>query len=147
METGLIGAPEELAEALKLSPIDADQFSPLSLAWMGDAVYELLIRTKLLNHGSKQVNKLQKRSSSLVRAGAQAALLHQIEEELTEQERAIYRRGRNAKSATIARHATVGEYRTATGFEALVGWLYLTNQTPRLLALIRDGLEKMGELE
>ena len=122
------------------------QMSAATLAFLGDAVYELLIRTKVINHGSMQVNKMHKKSASLVKAETQANIIKAIQDDLTEEELAIYKRGRNAKSATTAKHATMMDYRMATGFEALVGYLYLQAQHDRLLELIRDGLEKIGEL-
>lgn len=135
-----------IRQALQLHEVDIRSYSPLALAYIGDAVYEVLIRTKVMNQGSMQVNKLHKKSTSLVRAQAQADMIRLLLEELTEEERVIYKRGRNAKSATMARHATMQDYRTATGFEALVGYLYLVGRHERLLTLIHDGLQKMGEL-
>ncbi|MCI9282923.1 MAG: ribonuclease III [Lachnospiraceae bacterium] len=140
METGLI------RKALLLKEIDVGSYSPLALAYIGDAVYEVLIRTKVMNQGNMQVNKMHKKSSSLVKAEAQANMIRLLMEELSEEETIIYKRGRNAKSATIARHASMMDYRMATGLEALVGYLYLAGRDERLLELIHDGLEKMGEL-
>ena len=137
---------EAIAKALKLEAVDPRTYSPLVLAYIGDAVYELLIRTKVINHGSMQVNKMHKKSASLVKAETQANIIKAIQDDLTEEELAIYKRGRNAKSATTAKHATMMDYRMATGFEALVGYLHLQAQHDRLLELIRDGLEKIGEL-
>ena len=137
---------EAIAKALKLEAVDPRTYSPLVLAYIGDAVYELLIRTKVINHGSMQVNKMHKKSASLVKAETQANIIKAIQEDLTEEELAVYKRGRNAKSATTAKHATMIDYRMATGFVALVGYLYLQARHDRLLELIRDGLEKIGEL-
>lgn len=137
---------EAIAKALKLETVDPRTYSPLVLAYIGDAVYELLIRTKVINHGSMQVNKMHKKSASLVKAETQANIIKAIQDDLTEEELAVYKRGRNAKSATTAKHATMIDYRMATGFEALIGYLYLQPQHNRLLELIRDGLEKIGEL-
>jgi len=131
-------------ESLRLKDADAGQYSPLVLAYMGDAVYEILIRTKVVNDGNEQVNKLHKKASALVKAGAQADLLKAIESDLTEEEHAIYKRGRNAKSASMAKNATMKEYRMATGFEALVGYLYLSGQFERLFKLVSLGLTKIG---
>ena len=131
-------------EASRLKDADAGQYSPLVLAYMGDAVYEILIRTKVVNDGNEQVNKLHKKASALVKAGAQAALLMAIESDLTEEEHAVYKRGRNAKSASMAKNATMKEYRMATGFEALVGYLYLSGQLERLFKLVSLGLTKIG---
>lgn len=137
---------EMTAQALGLHEVDIRAYSPLVLAYIGDAVYELLIRTRVISRGSMQVSKMHKKSSSLVKAETQANLIKILLEELTEEELAVYKRGRNAKSVTMAKHATMIDYRMATGFEALVGYLYLTDQMERLLALIHDGLEKIGEL-
>ncbi len=139
METGMI------RQAMQLQPVDVRTYSPLVLAYIGDAVYEFLIRTRVVNHGSMQVSKMHKKSASLVRAGAQAQMIRLLSGELTEEERTVYKRGRNAKSVTIPRHATMAEYRMATGFEAMVGYLYLKGSHERLLQLIHNGLEKMGE--
>lgn len=137
---------EMTAQALGLKDVDIRTYSPLVLAYIGDAVYELLIRTRVISRGSMRVSKMHKKSASLVKAETQANLIKILSEELTEEELAVYKRGRNAKSVTTAKHATMIDYRMATGFEALVGYLYLTDQTERLLALVHDGLEKIGEL-
>lgn len=146
METGVSGRLDGLmAEALKLQPVNVCTYSPLVLAYIGDAVYEVLIRTKVINRGSMQVNKMHKKSASLVKAESQANMIKVLQEELTEEELAVYKRGRNARSATMAKHATMIDYRMATGFEALIGYLYLQSRYERLLTLIHDGLEKIGE--
>lgn len=134
-----------MKQALVLQDVDVCTYSPLVLAYIGDAVYELLIRTRVINQGSMQVNKMHKKSASLVKAETQANLIKVLQEELTQEENAVYKRGRNAKSVTTAKHATMIDYRMATGFEALVGYLYLTGRMDRLLLLVHDGLEKIGE--
>lgn len=134
-----------MKQALELQDVDPRTYSPLVLAYIGDAVYELLIRTRVINHGSMQVNKMHKKSASLVKAETQANLIKVLMEELTEEEQAVYKRGRNAKSVTTAKHATMIDYRMATGFEALMGYLYLSNRYERMLQLVHDGLEKIGE--
>lgn len=134
-------------EAMKLKEVEAREYSPLALAYLGDAVYELAIRTFVMNHGNTQVNKMHKKTAGLVRAEAQANFYKVLEEELTEEEKAVYRRGRNAKSVTMAKHATMKDYRMATGFEALMGYLYLTEQMERMAELLGHGLKKLGELE
>ena len=133
-------------ELLMLEERDPNGYSPLVLAYMGDAIYELVIRTKVVNRGNTQVNKLHKRTAGLVKAQTQANLYMLLEEELTEEELAVYKRGRNAKSATMAKNATMKDYRMATGFEALMGWLYLSGRLERLTELVSHGLKKMGEL-
>ena len=134
-------------EAMKLKEVEAREYSPLALAYLGDAVDELAIRTFGMNHGNTQVNKMHKKTAGLVKAEAQANFYKVLEEELTEEEKAVYRRGRNAKSVTMAKHATMKDYRMATGFEALMGYLYLTEQMERMAELLGHGLKKLGELE
>lgn len=141
------GFPAYFKYSLRLKTIDPGSFSPLALAYIGDAVYELMVRSMVVSRGSVQVNKMHKKSASLVNAGTQARLIRLLMEELTGEEQAIYKRGRNAKSATSAKHATIKDYRTATGFEALCGYLYLCGRMERLSALVGLGFEKIGELE
>ena len=138
---------EYYKKSMGLEPVDVRTYSPLVLAYIGDAVYELMIRSKVINHGSMQVNKMHKHSAALVKASAQAQLIKALQEELTEEELAAYKRGRNAKSATMAKHATMIDDRMATGLEALVGWLFLTEQYARLVELVSRGLVKAGLLE
>ena len=127
-------------------PQDAGNYSPLALAYIGDAVYSLIIRSVVMADGNASVDKLHKETSRLVCAGAQAKLYEVLPPRLTEKEMDIMRRGRNAKSATMAKNATAGEYRKATGVEALAGYLYLTGEMQRLYELIRTGLEEAGLL-
>lgn len=143
MEESLISRCKEL---LMLEERDPNGYSPLVLAYLGDAVYELVIRTRVVNRGNTQVNKMHRMTAGLVKAEAQAKMYMLLEEKLTEEEQAVYRRGRNAKSATMAKHATMRDYRMATGFEALMGWLYLNGRLERLTELVSLGLKKMGEL-
>ncbi len=134
-------------EALRLKENDVRMYSPLVYAYIGDAVYGLVIRTIVVNRGNCPVNKMHRASSGLVKASAQAELMQLIMEELTEEEMAIYRRGRNANSATTAKNATIRDYRVATGFEALMGYLYLNGEKERLIELAAMALEKKGEFE
>ena len=97
------------------------------------------IKTETLN-GNCPVNQLHKKASSLVKAASQSAIMEVIEEKLTEEEHNIYRRGRNAHSPTMAKHATMADYRRATGFEALMGYLYLKGDYTRMLELVRMGI-------
>jgi ribonuclease-3 family protein len=123
---------------------EAGSYSPLTLAYIGDGIYEIIIRTIVVTKdGNEQVNKLHKKSSSLVKAQTQAEIIHSIMDELTEEEERIYKRGRNAKSFTSAKNATISDYRTATGFEALCGYLYMKGDTDRLLRLVKMGLERI----
>lgn len=137
---------EYIKEKFRLKEQDAKGYSPLVLAYMGDCVYELFIRTKVVNAGNMQVSKMHKESAALVKASAQAEMITVIMELLTEEERQIYKRGRNAKSVTMAKNATMTEYRMATGFEALIGYLYLSGQEERMVELICAGLERMQKI-
>jgi len=107
--------------------------APLVLAYIGDSVYEVYVRGELVKqHSDMPVYKLHKEAVKYVRAHAQSNSIIAIADLLTEQETAIYKRGRNAKSPTVPKNADVGEYRRATGFEALIGYLYLTGDSERL---------------
>ena len=136
-----------LKEKFHLKETDANQYSPLVLAYLGDAVYEILIRTIVVSEGNMQVNKLHKKSSALVKAAAQAEFLMAIEEDLTEEEHAVYKRGRNAKSFSMAKNATMKDYRMATGFEALMGYLYLSGRTERMVDLVALAMTKTGKAD
>ena len=140
MEEGMI------RQALCLKTVDGRTYSPLALAYIGDAVYGVLIRTRVMNQGNMQVSKMHKKSAELVKAPTQAEIIKLLLDELSQEETVVYKRGRNARSATMPKNATMTEYRMATGFEALVGYLYLEGRHDRLLKLIHDGLEKIGAL-
>lgn len=132
-----------LKTAFHLPDTDIKTYSPLTLAFIGDSIFDLIIRTSIVESGNAPVNKLHKKAAQLVQATAQAELYHFIKDQLTEEETAIFKRGRNAKSFTTAKNAGVVEYRTATGLEALIGYLYLTDQMNRLLELIKPQVEKI----
>lgn len=129
----------------QMSEQEARTYAPLTLAFLGDAVYELCVRTMLVQRGDMRPNELNRRSSLLARAHAQSSAMAAIEPMLDESELDIYRRGRNAKSNTMAKNATVGDYRRATGFEALIGYLYLAGKQERVLELIRIAVEANGQ--
>lgn len=135
-----------LKEQFELPDVDIRSYSPQVLAYIGDGIYELMIRTILVGRGNCRANDLHKRASSYVKASAQAEMILAIREELTEEEHHAYKRGRNAKAFSMAKHATMSEYRHATGFEALMGYLYLTGQMKRMTDLVRMGMERTGGL-
>lgn len=121
----------------KFTVQDAKQLNPLVLAFVGDAIYEVFIRTQLVDRNRNlSVHKLHVEAISFVKAHAQSEFMKVIEAKLTEEEQTIFKRGRNAKSGTIPKNADVQEYRSATGFEALMGFLYVTEQTERLNFLL-----------
>ena len=133
-----------LKEQFQLPPVDIRTYSPVVLAYIGDAVYELIIRTILVDQGNRQANTLHKKASTYVKASAQAAMAEAFLSELTEEELQYFKRGRNAKTVSMAKHATMHDYRHATGFEALMGYLYLTDQMNRMIDLIKMGMERTG---
>lgn len=138
-----LGNVEKYFGQPKLKP---EQYSSLGLAYIGDGVYDLIIRTIVIGLGNGKVKNFHRLTSSVVKAEAQARLVKEILELLDENEMAIYRHGRNAKSATSAKNASIVDYRVATGFEALLGYLYLKHQMDRALALVKEGLERTNQL-
>ena len=132
---------EQIKKSFDCGEQDIRTYSPLTLAYIGDGVYDLIIRTVVVERANRSANDLHKRTIKYVKAEAQAKMIQALAPELTEEEEAVYKRGRNAKSYTTAKNASVGDYRKATGYEALIGWLYLTNQTDRVLYLVKRGIE------
>ena len=109
----------------KLKP---SQYSALGLAYIGDGVYDLIIRTIVLDLGNGKVKNFHRMTSNIVKAESQAKVVNAILDSLTDEEMAIFKHGRNAKSATSAKNASITDYRIATGFEALIGYLYLSHE-------------------
>ena len=142
MEKSLASLPDIIQEAYGYKKQDPGQLSPLTLAFIGDTVFDLIVRTRVILRGNAQVNKLHKSASSLVNAASQAALIHELMPFLTEEETGIFKRGRSAKSHTTAKNASVNDYKAATGFEALLGWLYLKGDIDRITELVLPILEK-----
>ncbi len=124
--------------------VDLRTYSPLTLAFLGDCVYDIIIRTVVVERGNRAPQGLHKKKSYLVNAKTQKELIESIQDLLTPEEEDIYRRGRNAKSYTTAKNASVGDYRKATGFEALLGYLYLDDQMDRVMYLVKEGLNRIG---
>ena len=118
-----------------ISVQEANAMSSLALAHVGDAVYELLVRSMLASRGPAAVQELHRQTVSYVRAEAQAKAAKKLLPLLTEEESAVYRRGRNSHVHGVPAHANPGEYHSATGFEALLGWLYLQGRTERIQSL------------
>lgn len=121
---------------------DINRISMLGLAHIGDSVYELLVRTMLCATGHQAVNDLHRQTVSYVNAAAQAKAAEKILPELTEEEQAVYKRGRNCKVNSVPHNATLGQYHAATGIEALFGWLYLKGETGRIDALFARIMEE-----
>ena len=126
---------EELIEITK-SKQDINMLSPLTWAYVGDGVYELYIRTKLVNETNLKPHKLHIEAIKYVKAQAQAELLQKIYDKLSEEEKDIVRRGRNAENHHLPKNSNIQEYMYATAFEALIGYLYLTKQNKRIKEIL-----------
>lgn len=136
-----------VTEALALKEVDAKSYSPLVLAYIGDCVFDLVIKSMVISGGNKQVHKLHEETSCYVQASAQSLMMRAMQPCLTEEEHAVYRRGRNAKSVSPAKNQSITDYRRATGFEALIGYLYLKKEYERLMELVKIGLKHLEETE
>ena len=126
--------------------VDLRNYSPLTLAFLGDCVFDLIIRTVIVERGNRAPESLHKKKSAVVKAGTQARMAEAILESLSEEELSVYKRGRNAKSYSVAKNASVSDYRRATGFEALLGYLYLQDKEDRVIELVKFALNQL-ELE
>ena len=138
---------EYMKEVFSMQEVDIREYSPLTLAYIGDSIYDLIIKSLVINRGNKLVQKLHKETSSLVQASAQSMMMRAMQEELTDEERAVYKRGRNAKSVSPAKNQSITDYRRATGFEALIGYLYLQEKWKRMLDLVKIGLDSLEKEE
>ncbi len=138
---------QQILSAFPRSPVDIRTYSPMAFAFLGDAVYSLIIRTMVVSKGNRQAEKLHNETSLLVRAQTQAAIGESIQDLLTEEERSIYKRGKNANTAHHTRSASYEDYQKATGLESLCGYLYLLDRTDRMLDLLREGMDRTGVLK
>ena len=136
---------ENIKEQFGLDSVDPNRYSPLSLAFIGDSVFDIVVKTVVVERGNAPVTKLHKRASDIVKAGAQADMLDLIYDVLSEEEQNIYRRGRNAKPYTKAKNFSYAVYCKATGLEALIGYLYLLGRTERLVELIKLGMDALSD--
>lgn len=134
---------EQIKREFGLGEVDLRTYSPLTLAFVGDCIYDLIIRTVVVERHNASPNRLHKEKSRLAKAQTQALMGEAIQGFLTPQEQAVYRRGRNAKSYTTAKNATVGDYRKATGLEVLYGYLYLDGRMDRLMELLKLSLQEL----
>jgi ribonuclease III family protein len=132
----------------EISPIDVMCLNPLTLAYIGDAVYEIFIRTVMIaSEPNKNVHQLHLMSTDYVKAHSQSDAAHKISSVLSEEELTIVKRGRNSKSGYVPKNADVVEYRTATGFEALIGYLYLSGNTKRLKEVLNYSISRAQDIE
>ena len=129
-----------LREKFEMEKVDIRTYSPLTLAYIGDAVFDLVIRSLVVMKGNTSNNNLHKSVTKYVSAIGQGRILDKITPVLTEEELGVYRRGKNAKPNSKAKNATLAEYLKATGFEALIGYLYLKGDEDRMIELIRMGI-------
>ena len=126
---------------------DARSQSALALAYIGDCIYDLVIRTVLITHEGGKNGSLHNKAIKIVNAKAQADLFDAIEADLTEEETKVYHRGRNAKNSSSAKNASIVAYRKATGLEALIGYLYLDGRYDRIVELMKLGFERTGQMD
>lgn len=139
METGLNAYIKEQFGLTQ--DVDIRTVNPLTLAYIGDGIYELIVRSVMAARMNKKARFLHRQTSQLVKAEAQSRMMDVLLPQLSDEETHVYKRGRNAKSPTMAKNATAGDYRRATGFEALMGYLYLTDRTKRLMELVKLALD------
>lgn len=147
MEENKLNNDNELIRIIsdKLKNDNNIMYSPAQLAYAGDAVYELLVRSYIIHNHDINVNKMHRLSVKFVKANAQAYLIGKLDSELTEEEKRIVKRGRNAKVTSSPKNAELMNYRYATGFEALFGYLYLNNELDRLMELFNKVVEIINE--
>ena len=139
-----VGLNEYLNDKFNIEAKDIRTYSPLTLAYIGDSIYDLVIRSILVNKGNTPVNKLHQRASQVVKAQTQATMILALMDELTDEEKDWYRRGRNSKPHTKAKNASTMDYLEATGFEAVMGYLYLTGDMDRICELVNRGINILG---
>lgn len=135
---------ECIRSSFALPEKDWEQYTPLTLAYLGDCVFDMVVRTVLVKRSQVRSGKIHQKASGIVRAVSQARIAEALKEDLTDEEAAVFRRGRNASPDHNAKNATRREYLEATGLEALIGYLYLKGENERLVELIHRGTVKAG---
>lgn len=134
----------QLKKEFDCKEVDIRTYSPLALAYIGDSIYDVVIRTVVVERGNQSAKKLHRTAVRYVNAGTQARMAEALQGIMTEEEKEVYRRGRNAKSNSTAKNASVTDYRKATGMEALIGYLYLQDRMDRAVELVKQGLAYLG---
>ena len=129
-----------IKEQFGIKDVDIRTYSPLTLAYIGDGIFDIVIRSVVVGKGNTKASQLHKHTSSIVKAHTQAVMIEALEPHLTKEDR----RGRNAKSPTMAKNATMADYRKATGLEALMGYLYLSDDFERVVELTKLGVQLIG---
>lgn len=135
---------EQIKAVFACGSTDVRTYSPLTLAYIGDGVYDLIIRSVVVERANRPAGQLHRLTVQYVKAQAQAGIIDRLLPCLTEEEEAVYKRGRNASPHTVSRNASRTDYQKATGFEALIGYLYLKGSMDRLLFLVKQGIELAG---
>lgn len=136
--------------SMNLQPLDAQtvrMMNPLKLAYLGDVVYEMYIRVYLINKVVLTPHEMSKKAIQYVKASSQARLVIGIKDQLSEEEWTLVKRGRNQKSSTVPKNALLSDYRYATGFEALIGYLHLLNREARIIEIIKMGIEYLENIK
>ncbi len=144
MEKSIENFVDYYKSTLRIEECNPESYSPLSLAYIGDSIFDLMIKTMVVSKGNKQSRKYHDEVSKIVCAPAQAKMMHGIKDNLTEAEHAIYKRGRNANIYTSAKNCSISEYRNATAFEAILGYLYLNEDFVRLADVVKMALEVLN---
>jgi len=132
---------DAIKKEFEVEEVDIRTYSGPSLAFLGDCVFEIIVRSVLVARGNRQSEGLHNTKAKAVNAKVQAQMIEALMDELTDDEIAVYKRGRNAKPHSKAKNAAVGDYRKATGLEAMFGYLYLSGQEERAIFLVKHGLE------
>ena len=134
----------QLKKEFGCKEVDIRTYSPLALAYIGDSIYDVIIRTVVVERGNQSTKKLHRTAVRYVNAGTQARMAESLQDVFTVEEEEVYRRGRNAKSNSTAKNASLVDYRKATGMEALLGYLYLQDRMDRAVELVKWGLGNLG---
>ncbi len=135
------------AEMNSLSDLDVRMMNPLKLAFLGDAIYEAYIRTYLISQFVLTPHEMSKKAKQYVNANAQATAVHRLKDSFSEEEWQMIKRGRNQKSNTVPKNAILSDYRYATGYEALIGYLYLTDQKERIYEIVHLTIKAIDSAE
>lgn len=134
----------QINETFQCKSVDVRAYSPLTLAYIGDAIFDVIIRTIVVERANRPANQLHKETVKYVKAETQAQMIEVLMPLFTEDELAVYRRGKNSKPYTKAKNASYGVYLKATGFEAVIGYLYLQDNMPRIMELVQTGIAQIG---
>ncbi len=136
-----VNLADRIREDFSIKDQDPNLYSPLNLAFIGDSIFDLIVKTVIVGTANRPVNVQQRKASSFVKASSQAAMADALIPEFTEEELGIFRRGKNSKPYTKAKNTDYSTYLKATGFEAVMGYLYLGGREERLLELVKRGIE------